>query len=120
LTPLYLEARPSPPTVRTGGRFLLSSVKIENPGTVTLENPAVDVYLVPRRFSLEGAIRLKRVNVRMKLARGAAQDLKLGTITLPRKTAPGLYYFAFVLRDPKDTYQDNNTAWGSARLTVTR
>jgi hypothetical protein len=120
LTPLYLEARPSPATVRTGGRFLLSSVKIENPGTVTLENPAVDIYLVPRRFSLEGAIRLKRVSFRLKLARGAAQDLNLGAITLPRKAAPGTYYFAFVLRDPKDAYQDNNTAWGSARLTVTR
>jgi hypothetical protein len=122
LTPVYVEARPSAATVRTGGHFLLSPVKIENPGTVTLVNPVVEVYLVPGRFSLEGAILLKRATFRLKLAAGAAQDLNLGTITLPRKAAPGTYYFAFVLRDPKDTYQANNTAWGSdlARLTVTR
>jgi hypothetical protein len=122
LTPVYVEARPSAATVRRGGHFLLSSVKIENPGTMTLMNPAVEVYLVPRRFSLEGAILLKRASFKLKLAQGAAQDLTLGTITLPRKAAPGTYYFAFVLRDPKDAYQANNTAWGSdlARLTVTR
>ncbi len=122
LTPFYIEARPSAATARTGGHFLLSSVKIENPGTVTLVNPAVEVYLVPQRFSLAGAILLKRATFKLKLAQGAAQDLNLGTITLPRKTAPGTYYFAFVLRDPKDAYQANNTAWGSelARLTVTK
>jgi hypothetical protein len=122
LTPVYVETRPSAATVRAGGHFLLSSVKIENPGTVTLINPAVEVYLVPRRFSLAGAILLKRASFKLKLAAGAVQDLSLGTITLPRKTAPGIYYFAFVLRDPKDAYQANNMAWGSdfGRLTVTR
>jgi hypothetical protein len=122
LTPLYFEVHPSAATVRTGGHFLLSPVKIENPGTETLVNPVVEVYLVPQRFSLEGAILLKRTTFRLKLAPGLAQDLNLGTITLPRKAAPGTYYFAFVLRDPKDAYQANNTAWGSdlGRLTVTR
>jgi hypothetical protein len=122
LTPLYFEVRPSAATVRTGGHFLLSPVKIENPGTVTLVNPVVEVYLVPQRFSLEGAILLKRATFRLKLAAGLAQDLNLGTITLPRKAALGTFYFAFVLRDPKDAYQANNTAWGSdlGRLTVTK
>jgi hypothetical protein len=122
LTPDYFEVRPSAATVRRGGHFLLSSVKIENSGTVTLVNPTVEVYLVPRRFSLEGAILLKRASFKLKLAQGAAQDLNLGTITLPRKAAPGTYYFAFVLRDPQDAYQANNTAWGSdlASLTVTK
>ncbi|HEV7784105.1 MAG TPA: hypothetical protein VGQ28_02145, partial [Thermoanaerobaculia bacterium] len=122
LTPLYFEARPSAATVRRGGHFLLSPVKIENPGTVTLVNPVVEVYLVPQRFSLEGAILLKRAGFKLKLAQGAAQDLNLGTITLSRKAALGTFYLAFVLRDPKDAYQDNNTAWGSdlARLTVTK
>jgi hypothetical protein len=120
LSPLYFEARPSAATVRRGGHFLLSPVKIENPGTVTLVNPAVEVYLVPQRLSLAGAILLKRTTFRLELAAGAAQDLNLGTITLPRKAAPGTYYFAFVLRDPKDAHQDNNTAWGFARLTVTK
>lgn len=122
LTPTYVEARPSAATVRSGGHFLLGPVKIENPGTVTLVNPAVEVYLVPQRFSLAGALLLKRASFKLTLAPGAAQDLSLGTINLPRKTAPGTYYFAFVLRDPKDTYQDNNMAWSGdlARLTVTR
>ncbi len=122
LTPDYFPVRLSAATVRRGGGFLLSSVKIENPGTVTLVNPAVEVYLVPRRFSLQGAILLKRATFKLNLAPGAAQDLALGTITLPRKTAPGTFFFAFVLRDPKDAYQANNTAWGSdlAKLTVTK
>jgi len=122
LTPNYVEARPSAATARAGGHVLLSPVKIENPGTVTLVNPVVEVYLVPQRFSLAGAILLKRATFRLKLAPGAAQDLNLGTITVPRKTAAGTYYFAFVLRDPKDAYQANNTAWSSdlGRLTVTR
>lgn len=122
LTPVYFPARPSAATARRGTHFLLSSVKIENPGTVTLVKPVVEVYLVPRRFSLQGAILVKRATFQLNLAPGAAQDLALGTITLPKKTAPGTYFFAFVLRDPKDTYQANNTAWGSdaARLTVTK
>ena len=122
LTPVYFPVHSSAATMRRGGGFQLSSVKIENPGTVTLVNPAVEVYLVPRRFSLQGAILLKRASYKLNLAPGAAQDLALGTITLPRKTAPGTYFFAFVLRDPKDAYQANNTAWGSdaARLTVTK
>jgi hypothetical protein len=122
LTPMYFAVHPSVATTRTGGHFLLSPVKIENPGTVTLVNPAVEIYLVPQRFSLAGAILLKRATFRLKVTPGAAQDLNLGTITLPRKVAPGTYYFAFVLRDPKDAYQANNTAWSGdlGRLTVTR
>jgi hypothetical protein len=122
LTPFYFAVHPSAATARTGGHFLLSPVKIENPGTVTLVNPAVEVYLVPQRFSLTGAILLKRATFRLNLMPGAAQDLNLGTITLPRKVAPGTYYFAFVLRDPKDAYQANNTAWSGdlGRLKVTR
>jgi len=122
LTPVYLSARPSAATARRGTHFLMGSVKIENPGTVTLAKPVVEVYLVPQRYSLQGAILLKRATFKLNLAPGAAQDLALGTINLPRQTAPGTYFFAFVLRDPKDAYQANNTAWGSdaARLTVTK
>ncbi|HSS51014.1 MAG TPA: hypothetical protein VLX28_18900 [Thermoanaerobaculia bacterium] len=120
LTPFYVEVRPSVATVRRGGHFLLTSVKIENPGTVTLVNPVVEVYLVPQRLSLDGAILLKRSTFRLSLASGAAQNLSPGTITVPSKTPPGTYYFAFILRDPKDAYQDNNTAWSFARLTVTK
>jgi len=122
LTPVYVEARPSVATVRAGDRFMLSPVKIENPGTVTLMNPVVEVYLVPQRFSLAGALLLKRASFPLKLAPGLAQDLNLGTITVPRKAAAGTFYLAFVLRDPKDAYQANNTAWSGdlARLTVTR
>jgi hypothetical protein len=119
LNPFYEDAFPSVSTVRRGGHFLMGPVKIENPGTVTLVNPVVEVYLVPRRFSLDGAILLKRSTFRLSLASGAAQDLNPGKIAVPGKTAPGTYYFAFVLRDPKDVYQDNNTAWG-VRLTVTK
>ncbi|MFY9824828.1 MAG: hypothetical protein WAM82_25845 [Thermoanaerobaculia bacterium] len=118
-TPFYEDAFPSVTTARPGGHFTLGPVKIENPGTVTLVNPVVEVYLVPRRFSLDGAILLKRATFRLRLAQGATQDLNPGTLTVPRKIAPGNYYFAFVLRDPKDAYQANNTAWG-VRFTVTK
>jgi hypothetical protein len=122
LTPFYLPARPSVASVRAGGRFVLGPVKIENPGSVTLVNPTVEVYLVPQRFSLAGAILLKRIRARLTLQPGDARNVELGAIVLPRMVRPGTYAFAFVLRDPADAYPENNRAWSGegVQLTVTR
>lgn len=122
LTPLYFPARPSVASVRAGGRFVLGPVKLENPGSVTLVNPTVEVYLVPQRFSLAGAILLKRIRARLTLQPGGARNVELGPVVLPRKATPGTYAFAFVLRDPADAYPENNQAWSGegVQLTITR
>jgi hypothetical protein len=122
LTPLYFPARPSVASVRAGGRFVLGPVKIENPGSVTLVNPTVEVYLVPQRFSLAGAILLKRIRARLTLQPGDARNVELGPVVLPRKAPSGTYAFAFVLRDPADAYPENNQAWSGegVQLTITR
>ncbi len=122
LTPFYFPARPSVASVRAGGRFILGPVKIENPGSVNLVKPTVEAYLVPQRFSLAGAILLKRVQVRLTLHPGDARNVEIGPVVLPRKVPPGTYAFAFVLRDPADAYLENNRAWSGegVQLTVTR
>jgi hypothetical protein len=112
LTPFYVPVRSSASSVRAGGTFaLLNPVKIENTGTEDLENPTVEVYLVPKRFSLNRSILVKKVNLQALLHSGDAQTFSLGVVTLPRNTRPGTYFFAFVLRDARDGYQANNTAW---------
>jgi len=111
-TPVYVPIRTSASSVRAGGTFaLLNPVKIENTGTEDLANPTVEVYLVPNRFSLNRSILVKKVNLQALLHSGDAQTFSLGVVTLPRNTRPGTYFFAFVLRDAKDGYQANNTAW---------
>jgi hypothetical protein len=118
--PNYQPALPSPATVRAGGGFgLTGPIKIENVGTVPLANPQVEVYLTPARLSFDGAVLLKRIKIRGKITSGGTQQVKLSGFKVPRKTPAGIYYLAYVLRDPKDAYQGNNTAWGQDGSTVT-
>jgi hypothetical protein len=122
-TPVYISARPSTSSLRAGKKFnFLSPLTIENPGTESLSQLTVEVYLVPQRFTLTRAVLLKRIPVSGNLPSGDARKVELGQVTVPRKTPPGTYYFAFVLRDPRDAYQDNNRAWSpsSVSLRVTR
>ncbi|HYO13324.1 MAG TPA: hypothetical protein VE685_09040 [Thermoanaerobaculia bacterium] len=98
------------------------AIKIENPGTVSLGRPTVEVYLVPERGSLDGAILLERIRVPGVLRSGQSRIVDLGSVTLPADTPAGDYYFAYVLRDPRDAYQRNNRAWSypGVPFTVTR
>ena len=123
LSPLYVPARAAVTSARAGQSFDLSgAVTLENPGTVPLVNPTIEVYLVPRRFSPNGAILLKRIKVQGTVAPGAAREVALGRATVPGSARPVAYAFMFVLRDAKDAYQANNRAWSvaGAGLTVTR
>jgi len=122
-TPFYVPVTAAVSSARAGTSFdLVNPVKIENAGSVSLANPTVDVYLVPKRFSLEGSILLKRVRLRGTVRSGEAKTLVLGQVTLPASTPAGSYYFAFVLGVPKDGYPANNRAWShpDVRITVTR
>ena len=110
-------------SVRAGKGFkLLNTVKIENPGTEILSNPSVKVYLVPQRFSLDGAILLKTFKFRGKINSGEVKTLALGQVKVPASVPAGSYYFAFVLDVPEDGYPANNQAWSNhdVKITVTR
>ncbi|MEA2602479.1 MAG: hypothetical protein QOF89_3471 [Acidobacteriota bacterium] len=118
--PDYLPALPSISTVRAGGSFSLTGpIKIENPGTVPLASPTVEVYLAPERLSLEGAVLLKRARAQGRVAVGGTLKVGLGSLRVPPNTQAGTYYLAFYLRDPKDVYQGNNGAWSNEDVTVT-
>jgi hypothetical protein len=120
LTPFYFPVTTSVAMARAGGSFdLRTPITIENPGTEPLINPDVEVYLVPRRFSLDRAILIKRLRVRSTVPAGESLSVGLGRATVPRNARPGTYYLAFVLRDPRDAYQTNNRTWGTESTTLT-
>lgn len=114
----YIPAVPVPSLVRPGAKFNLSSIKIENPGTVPLAKPAIEVYLVPSRFSLDGAILVKRLRVSKTVPSGGVLNVNPGKVTVPASTPAGTYFLAFVLKDAKDVFQPNNRAWSDYNVTV--
>lgn len=110
-------------TVRAGESFdFVHGVTLENPGTVKLVDPTLEVYLAPQRFSSAGAILLKRIKVEGTLGSGEARTVELGQAKVPDNTPAGTYVFLVVLNDPKDAYQANNRAWTDDffKFTVTR
>lgn len=110
--PNYTFLDTSVDSVRAGESFdFTRTIKIENPGTKKLAKPRIEVYLVPRRYSMEGAILLKSFKIADTLRSGDVREVELGSAAVPADTPPGTYYFAFILRDPKDEYQANNRAW---------
>jgi hypothetical protein len=118
--PTYDPAAPKSPNAKAGGTFSLNGpIKIENPGTVPLANSKVEVYLVPKRFSFEGAVLLKTVRVPGILKSGATRQVKVGQILIPAKVPPGTYWLGYYLRDSKDQYKANNGAWSNADVTLT-
>jgi len=118
--PEYTPVGPTVSTLRAGKSFSLTGpIKIENTGTVPLARPVVEVYLAPERLSFAGAVLVKRVTVSGTVKSGARQNVSLGKITVPAATKAGTYYLAYFLRDPKDVYQDNNSAWSTEEVTLT-
>jgi hypothetical protein len=118
--PDYRTPFPTAPSLSAGGGFgLAGPIKIENVGTVTLANPQVEVYLVPERFSLDGAVLIKRAKVRGRIPPGGTLQVVLSGFKVPRTAPSGDYYLAYVLRDPKDAYQGNNVAWSRDGFRVT-
>lgn len=116
----YHAAVPRSPNAKAGGSFNLNGpIKIENAGTVPLANPKVEVYLVPKRLTFEGAVLVKRVRVQGVLKPGATRQLNPGKITIPANTAPGTYWLGYYLRDSKDRYPANNGAWSNVDVTLT-
>jgi hypothetical protein len=122
-TPTFLPVRASASSVKAGKSFkLLNSVKIENPGTETFTNPSVAVYLVPQRFSMDGAVLLKKFKLKGAVGSGEAKSFALGAVKVPTSVPAGSYYFAFVLEVSGDGYLANNRAWSDpdVKITVTR
>jgi hypothetical protein len=116
----FILSRPSVPVVRRGGSFkLMSPIKIENPGTEALINPQVEVYLVPRRFSMEKAVSLRRVRVQGTIPAGAVQRVVIGQVPVPRTVRPGVYYLAFRLLAAGDELPANDFAWSNYNVTLT-
>jgi hypothetical protein len=120
LSPRRIPIRLSPASVRRGGGFKVAGpIKIENPGTEKLANPLVEVYLTPRRFSLEGAVKVKQLRVRATIAPGDIRNVGVGRITAPASLPPGVYFLAFRLRASGDAYRGNDTAWSDFNVTLT-
>jgi hypothetical protein len=118
--PVYLPVRASVSSVRRGASFkMVRPVKIENAGTEDFADPTVGVYLVPKRFSLEGAIFLKQIQLRGTVRSGEFRNLELGRVKLPASMPAGSYYFAFVLDVPEDDYPANNQAWSNPEVKIT-
>lgn len=114
LYPNYIPSVPSPKAVRPGRTFNLPKpIKIENPGTEDLAGIEVEVYLAPRRFSLEGAVLLRRVSVRGTVPAGAVRELVIGRVQVPRTVPPGSYYLAFRLLADGDEHPGNDVAWSN-------
>lgn len=120
LHPNYTPSRPSVSSVRPGGSFkLMSPIKIENPGTEDLVNPRVEVYLVPQRFSMEGAVFLRRIRFRGTVPAGAIRGVVIGRAPVPRTVPPGIYYLAFRLLAAGDEVPANDLAWSNYNVTLT-
>jgi hypothetical protein len=99
---------------------VVNPVKIENTGTETLSNPQVEIYLVPRRFSMDGAILLKRVRFRGAIPSGAIKNASVAQqIGIPASVPPGTYWLAFRLRAAGDQVRPNDFAWSDAGVTLT-
>lgn len=114
ILPNYLPSVPSPATIRPGRSFMLAKpITVENPGTEDLADAQVEVYLAPQRFSLEGAILLRRVSVRGTIPAGAARGLVIGRVQVPRTVPAGSYYLAFRLLAPGDEHPGNDVGWSS-------
>lgn len=120
LAPRRIPIRLSPASVRPGGGFkVISPIKIENTGTESFANPRVEVYLVPRRFSMDGAVKVKQLRVRATIAPGDVRNVDVGRITAPASLAPGVYFLAFRLRSTGDEYAGNDTAWSAQNVSLT-
>lgn len=118
--PEYVPVRLSPSAVRRGRRFKVTNpVKIENTGTENLVNPAVEVYLVPQRFSMDGAVLLKRVRFRGTVPPEVLRNVNLGSFTVPASTAPGVYFLAFHLQAAGDQVPSNDFAWSNFNVALT-
>lgn len=117
--PDYVPTGPSLSAVRPGRSFNVPRrIKIENTGTVPLSKLTVDVYLTPSRFSLQGAILVKKLRPAGTIQRGDVLNVTPGRLTVPASAPAGTYFLAFVLKDGKDVYPANNTAWSDYNVTV--
>lgn len=116
----YTPAAPKTSKAKAGGTFSLTGpIKVENAGTVPLSSLKVEVYLVPRRFTFDGAVRVKTVRLGGSLQPGAVRQVSLGKVRIPASLPAGTYYLAYSLRDPRDVYPANNRAWSNADVTLT-
>lgn len=116
----YRPAAPRSQSVKAGGTFSLNGpIKVENAGSVSLTGLKVEVFLVPRRFSMEDGIRIKTLRVPGALASGATKRLNVGKIRLPANVPSGTYFLAYHLSVPKDGYPANNDSWSNWDVTLT-
>jgi hypothetical protein len=119
----YNASKPTPAVIAAGKSFSLSnSIKIENGGTDNLVNPAVEIYLVPQRLSWTRAIYLKTVKFTTTIKPFYTNYLNLGSIRVPTSVPNGTYFIGYLVRDSRDGYQSNNSAWSdwNGTLRVTR
>lgn len=118
--PIQIPLALSPGSVPAGGQVqVVNRVKIENTGTQDLAKCVVEVYLVPRRFSMQGAVLLKRIRVPGTIAPRALRNVAVGKVQVPGSTAPGSYFLAFRLRAPGDQVAPNDFAWSDADVALT-
>lgn len=112
----YIPGQLAPVAVRPGTTLnVTGAVRIENPGTVKLVNPKVEVYLTPRTHSFTGAVLLKTLTLSTTVQPYAVHTFNLGALSIPGSVRQGNYHLALLLRDAADTHQGNNAAWAPRR-----
>jgi hypothetical protein len=119
----YFPVRPASSLVFAGSALLLTgSLQIENTGTSKIAKPSFEVYLTPTRFSWAGAIYLGTVRTKSVVKPNGI--LRIGfapgySLRVPGGTPRGTYHLGFFIRDPKDRFQGNNSAWSDSNVSVT-
>ncbi|MFL6192608.1 MAG: hypothetical protein ACJ75H_00445 [Thermoanaerobaculia bacterium] len=117
--PTYTPIELAVSSVKAGGTFSVTGpIKIENPGNAPLSRSQIEVYLVPQRFSLDGAVLVKRLRAKGTLKPGGVQRVSLGKIRVPAGVKAGTYFLAFYLRIDGDQLLENNAAWSNEDVTL--
>jgi hypothetical protein len=96
------------------GYFSLTNpVTIENSGTDAIVNPAIEIYLTPKRMSWDNPTYLETSTMFGELAPHHTLQWEGGftSVLVPPTVAPGYYYIGLFLRDNKDEILRNNSSW---------
>jgi hypothetical protein len=115
----YYAAKPTPTSLKAGKSFsLTNSIKVENGGTDNIVNPAIEIYLVPQRMTWVGSLYLKTVRYTTTIRPYTTAYLNLGSIRVPTNIPGGTYFIGYFVRDSRDGFQNNNSAWSDWNGTV--
>ncbi|TDR42054.1 matrixin [Tahibacter aquaticus] len=114
----YTASVPAAPSFQHGQNLSLATpVTLENLGTTTIVNPAVDLYLVQNRFTYTAAVNLGRANFVTTVGTypNSIRALNLGSFAVANTVPTGVYFTAIALASSGgvDVVPGNDSAWGT-------